>query len=78
MGVGLTALEADPGAGQVVFYQLRNTDADNVVLLPHLGSATEAARRRMAETALTDALAVFEGRAPRFVVPELRPAGASP
>ena len=53
-------------------------ERDDVVLLPHLGSATEAARRRMAETALTDALAVFEGRAPRFVVPELRPAEASP
>jgi glyoxylate reductase len=37
---------------------------DDVVLLPHLGSATEEARRRMAELALGDAARVLRGQPP--------------
>jgi glyoxylate reductase len=37
---------------------------DDVVLLPHLGSATEEARHRMAELALGDAARVLRGEAP--------------
>lgn len=48
----------------------------DVVLLPHLGSATEAARARMATTALEDAVRVVRGEPARFVVPEL--GGAAP
>jgi glyoxylate reductase len=40
-------------------------ERDDVVLLPHLGSATEEARRRMAELALGDAARVLRGEAPR-------------
>jgi lactate dehydrogenase-like 2-hydroxyacid dehydrogenase len=37
---------------------------DNVVLLPHVGSATETARRRMYETALRNVMAALRGRVP--------------
>ncbi len=47
---------------------------DDVVLLPHLGSATEAARARMAETALDDAVRVLRGETPAHPIPELREA----
>ncbi|MFK7988171.1 MAG: 2-hydroxyacid dehydrogenase [Sandaracinaceae bacterium] len=64
-GAGLDVYEDEPAVHPSLILR------DDVVLLPHLGSATEAARRRMAETALTDALCVFEGRAAKHVVPEL-------
>lgn len=41
----------------------------NVVLLPHLGSATLEARSRMACTALTDAARVLDGKPPLHLVP---------
>ena len=41
---------------------------DDVVLLPHLGSATQACRARMAQLALDDAAAVLRGEAPRHAV----------
>ena len=41
----------------------------NVVLLPHLGSATLEARSRMASTALTDAARVLDGKEPLHLVP---------
>lgn len=50
---------------------------DDVVLLPHLGSATREARRRMAETALRDAARVLSGEAPLHPVPELRGEGGA-
>jgi len=37
---------------------------ENVVLLPHVGSATEVARRRMLETALRNCLAALRGEVP--------------
>lgn len=37
---------------------------DNVVLLPHLGSATYATRARMAETAANNIIALLSGQAP--------------
>lgn len=64
-GAGLDVYEHEPAV------HLQLLDRDDVVLLPHLGSATSAARRRMAETALHDALAVHRGEAPSFLVPEL-------
>lgn len=42
---------------------------ENVVLLPHLGSATLEARSRMACKALTDAARVLEGKPPLHLVP---------
>lgn len=41
---------------------------DNVVCLPHLGSATEATRSRMAQMAASDLLAVLSGRQPEHPV----------
>ncbi|MEC7518213.1 MAG: D-glycerate dehydrogenase [Myxococcota bacterium] len=64
-GAGLDVYEHEPAV------HVGLLDRDDVVLLPHLGSATEAARRRMAETALRDALAVHRGERPAFVIPEL-------
>ena len=43
-------------------------DRDDVVLLPHLGSATIECRQEMARRALHDALAVVHGERPRFSV----------
>ena len=37
---------------------------ENVVLLPHIGSATESTRRRMLETALRNCLAALRGEVP--------------
>ena len=37
---------------------------ENVALLPHVGSATESARRRMVETALRNCLAALKGEMP--------------
>ncbi|HJL17847.1 MAG TPA: D-glycerate dehydrogenase [Sandaracinaceae bacterium LLY-WYZ-13_1] len=65
-GVGLDVYEREPEVHPGLLGR------DDVVLLPHLGSATEAARRRMATTALTDALRVARGEPPRHPIPELR------
>jgi len=43
-------------------------ELDNVVCLPHLGSATGPTRSRMAEMAAADLLAVLSGRPPRHPV----------
>ena len=40
------------------------TDLDNVVLLPHLGSATEEARAAMVELACANVVAVLADRDP--------------
>jgi len=37
---------------------------ENVVVLPHIGSATDSARRRMVETALRNCLAALKGEMP--------------
>ncbi|WP_218209123.1 2-hydroxyacid dehydrogenase [Acinetobacter sp. F9] len=41
---------------------------DNVVTLPHLGSATAATRKKMAELAYQNLVDALEGRVPRYVV----------
>jgi glyoxylate reductase len=64
-GVGLDVFEAEPAVHPSLIGR------DDVVLLPHLGSATEAARRRMAEAALRDAVRVAQGQAPLHPIPEL-------
>lgn len=57
-GAGLDVFEQEPKihAGLV--------DRDDVVLLPHLGSATEHTRARMAEIALDNVVAALDGREP--------------
>jgi len=37
---------------------------ENVVLLPHIGSSTDAARRKMLETALRNCVAALKGEVP--------------
>ena len=46
---------------------------EDVVLLPHLGSATHATREQMATMALTDAARVLRGELPQYPVNEVRP-----
>jgi glyoxylate reductase len=46
---------------------------EDVVLLPHLGSATHATREQMATMALTDAARVLRGEPPHYPVNEVRP-----
>ena len=47
-------------------------ECDNVVLLPHLASASRQTRDRMATMAATNALALLKGeKAPKTVNPEV-------
>jgi glyoxylate reductase len=64
-GVGLDVYAEEPRVHPSLL------ERDDVVLLPHLGSATEAARAAMATTALADAVRVHRGEAPRHPVSEL-------
>ncbi len=75
-GVGLDVYRDEPQVPPELVAHPR------AVCLPHIGSATHATRRRMAELALANARAVLEGRAPPTPVegtwpPRLRP-GALP
>ena len=65
-GAGLDVFEREP----LVHPSLLRRD--DVVLLPHLGSATEETRRRMAEMAVTDAARVLRGEPPRHPAPIAR------
>jgi glyoxylate reductase len=62
-GAGLDVYEDEPRVHAGLLSR------SNVVLLPHLGSATLEARSRMACMALTDARRVLEGKAPLHLVP---------
>lgn len=62
-GAGLDVYEREPAIHEGL---LARTD---VVLLPHLGSATEQTRRRMAEMAVTDAARVLRGEQPLHPAP---------
>lgn len=55
-GAGLDVYEAEPDLTEGLI------DLPNVVLEPHLGSATERTRRRMAELAAENAIAAVTGR----------------
>jgi len=46
---------------------------EDVVLLPHLGTATHATREQMATMALTDAARVLRGEPPQHPVNEVHP-----
>ena len=65
-GAGLDVYEEEPRVHPGLIAR------DDVVLLPHLGSATREARARMASTALADAARVIRGLPPLHLVPELR------
>jgi glyoxylate reductase len=58
-GAGLDVYEHEPQVTTALLGM-----RERVVLLPHLGSATTATRRRMVATAVDNALAVLQGREP--------------
>jgi hydroxypyruvate reductase len=65
------------GAGLDVFADEHNIPEelmkmDNVVLLPHVGSATKETRRRMAELVVANLAAHFAGKPVVKLIPELR------
>ena len=61
-GAGLDVFEREPEVPQAL------KDLENVVLLPHIGSASVASRTRMAVMAAQSAVAVVHGRRPAHVV----------
>ncbi|HUP65646.1 MAG TPA: D-glycerate dehydrogenase [Thermoanaerobaculia bacterium] len=61
-GAALDVYEREPAV------EPRLLPLDNVILLPHLGSATEEARTEMARIVATEVTAVLEGGRPRFQV----------
>jgi glyoxylate reductase len=63
-GAGLDVFEREPAVHPGLLGR------SDVVLLPHLGSATSEARARMAVCALEDACRVVRGETPRYPVPE--------
>lgn len=59
---GLDVYEKEPLKESELF------QLDNVVTLPHVGSATAATRKKMAELAYQNLVDALEGRVPRYVV----------
>ena len=66
-GAGLDVFEDEPRVHRGLIAR------DDVVLVPHIGSATGATRARMAELALTDAARVLRGERPLHPVNEVPP-----
>jgi glyoxylate reductase len=64
-GAGLDVFENEPTVLPALL------DLENVVLLPHIGSATVETRTAMAQLAVDNCLAVLQGRKPPTPVPEL-------
>jgi phosphoglycerate dehydrogenase-like enzyme len=58
-GAGLDVFETEPIDPENPLLKM-----ENVVLLPHVGSATEATRQAMVELATDNVLAVLQGRPP--------------
>ena len=68
-GAGLDVFEREPVDPENPLLKM-----ENVVVLPHIGSATIATRRAMADLAAENVIAVMEGRAPLTPVnPEVLP-----
>jgi len=61
-GAGLDVYEFEPEVSKELIKM------DNVVLLPHIGSATKSTREEMARIAAENLLAVLEGNLPIAVV----------
>ena len=71
-GAGLDVYEREPQLASGL------AELDNVVLLPHLGSATVETRERMAHRAVDNVLEVLAGRPPRDPVSPIPSAAGSP
>lgn len=71
-GAGLDVYEHEPQLAAGL------AELDNVVLLPHLGSATVETRERMAHRAVDNVLEVLAGRPPRDPVSLVPAAAGSP
>ncbi len=66
-GAGLDVFEEEPLPSES-----KLTNMSNVVLTPHIGSATVETRRRMAEVCAENVKAFLEGKIPPNLVPEQR------
>ena len=64
-GAGLDVFEREPAVHAGLL------ELENVVLMPHIGSATVETRTAMAQLAVDNCLAVLQGRRPPTPVPEL-------
>jgi glyoxylate reductase len=62
-GAGLDVFEEEP------FIHPGLTNRDDVVILPHIGSASTATRVKMGMMAVEDMAAALAGEVPRFPVP---------
>jgi lactate dehydrogenase-like 2-hydroxyacid dehydrogenase len=71
-GAALDVFEDEPNVPQAL------REMDNVVLTPHIGSATAQTRRAMADLALRNLDAALCGRAPPTPVPECRSPAQAP
>lgn len=65
-GAALDVFEAEPNVPEAL------RALDNVVLVPHIGSATRATRQAMADLARDNLVRHFAGQAPKTPVPECR------
>jgi len=65
-GAGLDVYEFEPEVTKDLL------NMSNVVLLPHIGSATIETRNKMSEMVAENVIAALEGRIPENLVPELR------
>jgi phosphoglycerate dehydrogenase-like enzyme len=63
MGAGLDVFEKEPLPAGHPFMDMRN-----VILCPHLGSATIRTREKMSVMAAENTIAALEGQTPRFLV----------
>ena len=59
---GLDVYETEPLQSSALFH------LDNVVTLPHIGSATTSTRKKMAELAYQNLVDVLEGKQPQYIV----------
>ena len=62
-GAGLDVYEQEPALTEGM------SELDNLLLLPHIGSASHATRERMAHLVVDNVLDALEGREPRSLVP---------
>ena len=65
-GAGLDVYEFEPRVTSELL------EMDNVILLPHIGSATIETRNNMSEMVARNIIAALEGKLPENLVPEMK------